>query len=113
MDSSAMDVLMNHDWPGNIRELMHLVESLVVIGTNDIITLSELPSSLISPAANSVLGIMADMDPLNLNLKNATALLEKRLIREALKQYKTTTAAAEAMGIDISTLSKKRKKYSI
>ena len=113
MDSSAMDVLMNHDWPGNIRELMHLVESLVVIGTNDIITLSELPSSLISPAANSVLGIMADMDPLNLNLKNATALLEKRLIREALKQYKTTTAAAEAMGIDISTLSKKRKKYGI
>ena len=38
MGASAMDVLMQHDWPGNIRELMHTIESLVVIGTNDVIT---------------------------------------------------------------------------
>lgn len=113
IDASAMDILLNHDWPGNIRELMHLMESLVVIGTNDVITPSELPSSLTAPGTDSILGMMADMDPRNLNLKDATALLEKRLICEALKQYKTTTAAAEAMGVDISTLSKKRKKYGI
>ena len=40
-------------------------------------------------------------------------MLEKRLICESLKQYGTTTAAAEAMGIDVSTLSKKRKRYGI
>lgn len=113
MDASAMDVLMRHDWPGNIRELMHMVESLVVIGTNDVITTEELPSSLTAPESDSVLGMISDMDPHNLNLKDATVLLEKRLICQALKLHKTTTAAAEAMGVDISTLSKKRKKYGI
>ena len=113
MGASAMDVLMQHDWPGNIRELMHTIESLVVIGTNDVITPAELPSSLTVPGGESVLGMISDMDSPDLNLKDATVLLEKRLICEALKRHKTTTAAAEAMGVDISTLSKKRKKYGI
>ena len=113
MGASAMDVLMQHDWPGNIRELMHTIESLVVIGTNDVITPAELPSSLTAPGGESVLGMISDMDSPDLNLKDATVLLEKRLICEALKRHKTTTAAAEAMGVDISTLSKKRKKYGI
>lgn len=112
MDASAMDILLNHSWPGNIRELMHLMESLVVIGTNDVITPAQLPSSLF-PGTDSVLGMIPDMEGADLNLKDATALLEKRIICEALKRHKTTTAAAEAMGIDISTLSKKRKKYGI
>ena len=94
MGASAMDVLMQHDWPGNIRELMHTIESLVVIGTNDVITPAELPSSLTAPGGESVLGMISDMDSPDLNLKDATA-------------------AAEAMGVDISTLSKKRKKYGI
>lgn len=113
MGASAMDVLMQHDWPGNIRELMHTIESLVVTGTNDVITPAELPSSLTVPGGESVLGMISDMDSPDLNLKDATVLLEKRLICEALKRHKTTTAAAEAMGVDISTLSKKRKKYGI
>ena len=53
------------------------------------------------------------MDAPDRNLKDATGRLENRLICEALKRHKTTTAAAEAMGVDISTLSKKRKKYGI
>ena len=57
--------------------------------------------------------MISDMDSPDLNLKDVTVLLEKRLICEALKRHKTTTAAAEAMGVDISTLSKKRKKYGI
>lgn len=113
IDASAMDVLLKHDWPGNIRELKHLVESLVVIGTNDVITPGELPSNLIPPETETVLEMAAYADSLGLDLKAATALLEKRLICQALKQYRTTTAAAQAMGIDISTLSKKRKKYGI
>ena len=102
MGASAMDVLMQHDWPGNIQELMHTIESLVVIGTNDVITPAELPSSLRCREVESVLGMISDMDSPDLNLKDATVLLEKAwLICEALKRHKTTTAASRSHGVDI------------
>ena len=114
MSAAAMDILLDYDWPGNIRELSHLAESLVVIGANNVISPEDLPSSLLPPAASRPSpGPTEAWDDSDLNLKAATVHLEKRLIREALKQHRTTTAAAQAMGIDISTLSKKRKKYGI
>ncbi len=115
ISSAAMDILLGYDWPGNIRELSHLAESLVVIGAANVITPEELPASF---RTASLLPQTSDCfpeawDTLDLNLKEATVKLEKELIREALKRHKTTTAAAQAMGIDVSTLSKKRKKYKI
>ena len=47
------------------------------------------------------------------NYKEAFTVFETSFIQRALEEYKTTTAAAQAMGIDVSTLSKKRKRYGI
>lgn len=112
-DPNVMDAFLKHIWPGNIRELNHVVENLVVISNSDEITLESLPSSLLPVKKSPDLQKIYDDSSNNLNLKDATIALEKWLIREALKKHKTTTAAAKAMGIDISTLSKKRKKYNI
>ncbi len=132
IDPLVMHILTSHSWPGNIRELNHIVENLVVISDTDIISLSALPPSLMPadvvvtfctddaqlqiqrqrPGFDHMLPESADT-PVNFNLKEATTQMEIQLILAALEKYKTTTAAAEAMGIDISTLSKKRKKYGI
>ncbi len=109
----AMDILLAHSWPGNIRELKHLVENLVVISSADAITPQELPLSFLRTQSGGLSHVAETVLHSGLNLKEATTMLEKRLICEALKQYGTTTAAAEAMGIDVSTLSKKRKRYGI
>lgn len=119
IDPAVMQVLLHYPWPGNIRELNHLMENLVVISDQDVISLPSLPAAMLSAASQN-----SESFPLftteneritmiDYNLKEATARMEKQLIGAALKTYKTTTAAANAMGIDISTLSKKRKKYGI
>lgn len=119
MDPAVMNILLQYPWPGNIRELNHLIENLVVISDQDMISLLSLPAAILSIASQnndpppSFAAEKEEMEDVDYNLKEATARMEKQLICAALKKYKTTTAAANAMGIDISTLSKKRKKYGI
>jgi DNA-binding NtrC family response regulator len=38
IDDSAMDVLYDHNYPGNIRELQHLIESAMILCKGDMIT---------------------------------------------------------------------------
>lgn len=109
IESDAMEQLLSYPWPGNIRELNHLIERLTVVGTSRRITSDQLPSAF-WPPENTESQKTAES---TLDLKEATAAMETALIQRALKQYRTTTAAAKAMGIDVSTLSKKRKRYGI
>jgi len=39
----ALDSLMKHDWPGNVRELSNLLERLLILHSNKIIDVTELP----------------------------------------------------------------------
>ena len=39
----ALDSLMQHDWPGNVRELSNLIERLLILHSNKIIDVAELP----------------------------------------------------------------------
>jgi transcriptional regulator with PAS, ATPase and Fis domain len=43
MSPEAMGALMEHNWPGNIRELENVIERLVVTGQNEIISPEDLP----------------------------------------------------------------------
>jgi DNA-binding NtrC family response regulator len=46
----AMDVLMAHRWPGNIRELKNVVERLVLKSSGQLIRPTDLPSDVFKPA---------------------------------------------------------------
>ena len=52
--SSAIDALMNYDWPGNIRELQNLIERLVLTVDDDCIDIDSLPEHInLTPSINS------------------------------------------------------------
>jgi formate hydrogenlyase transcriptional activator len=42
--SDAMEALVRHPWPGNIRELQNLIERAVILTEGDVLQLSALPS---------------------------------------------------------------------
>ena len=95
----AMDKLNRHQWPGNIRELQHAIENIVIMSESD--TISPEDVNLVSPTLSEDQG---------LNLET----VEKNTIRKALLKYKGnySTIAAE-LGISRTTLYHKIRKYGL
>jgi DNA-binding NtrC family response regulator len=99
ISQKAMEKLNRHQWPGNIRELQHAIENMVIMSESDIISPEDV--NLVSPAFSEEQG---------LNLET----VEKNTIRKALMKYKGnySTIAAE-LGISRTTLYHKIKKYGL
>jgi len=93
--------LMEHDFPGNIRELENIIEHAFVLCRGGLIELSHLPPHLRGTEGEVRSGL-----PSGLTL----AAMEKLLIRDALRRNKSNrAAAARELGIDTSTLFRKIK----
>src|SRR2546426_7246355 len=54
VDQEALGVLMNHPWKGNVRELEHVLESAMILGEGDAISLPDLPDYLVTATGESV-----------------------------------------------------------
>ncbi|MFH6600421.1 sigma-54 interaction domain-containing protein [Ectopseudomonas khazarica] len=100
----ALDALTDYDWPGNIRELINLVERLVVTCSAGSVELFDLPEEM--RAARG-----ARDDEHLLPLRKQVEHLERRLIRQALVQHKTTREAARVLGLSQATLVQKMKRW--
>ena len=93
-----------YDWPGNIRELINLTERLVVTVDQSLITLAQLPTEF---------SLRKSLKNNGHSLKEQVERLERKLIDEAIEEYGNTRSAANALGIDQSTLVKKQKRWRI
>lgn len=49
IDDEAVEALIAHDWPGNIRELENVIERAVVLSEGPALTLDDLPSEVSRP----------------------------------------------------------------
>ncbi len=103
VSGEAMSILAAYDWPGNIRELENVIERAVILSNGEI-RAEDLPSKLVSASEdNSTRGI-GNLPTLN--------EVERRYIRETLESVEDDKArAAEILGIDLSTLYRKLKRY--
>ena len=100
----ALDMLLDYNWPGNIREIESVIERVLLTSPDTVIQSSNIPDFIASYARN-----LNDKD---FNLKNALEFYEKRIILQAFEQYKTTTATARALGISQPSVVRKLKKYN-
>jgi sigma-54 specific flagellar transcriptional regulator A len=123
----AMEALARHDWPGNVRELENLMERLAVVAPAAIIGAADLPirgveSLPLAPrpgaapagvgATEPVLfGATLSLPEQGLNLRDAVAELEQRLIDLALERSDGVVAhAARLLGLGRTTLLEKLRK---
>ena len=99
----ARDAMMRYPWPGNLRELRNAIERAVILAPNSVIGLADLPSQVGSPARPGVgIGAAVTLDE-----------LEAEHIRRVLASTATMEEAAHVLGIDASTLYRKRKRYGL
>jgi two-component system, NtrC family, response regulator PilR len=122
ISSYAMQVLMNYDFPGNVRELENIIERGVAMESSNII----LPESL-SLSATARQGRQEDNANLpvfqaasgeeelfDIGLEKVVDNLEKRLITHALqKTNNSKIKAADLLQISFRSLRYKVKKYGI
>lgn len=105
----AMERLLHHDYPGNVRELENIMERAVIMAEDEIIRLEDLPPYLKTKPAEITLSTYDDLP-----LPEAVALLERTRIKEALKKSGgVKTKAAEMLGISERVLRYKLEKYGI
>lgn len=103
IDPEAMRILLDYQWPGNIRELQNVLEYAFVVGRGEVLRLSELPPEF--------------REPLIVVKKTEYAVMpvvetEKQAIEQALKQCQgKINQAAKLLGMSRATFWRKRKIY--
>ncbi|MGE1063314.1 sigma 54-interacting transcriptional regulator [Megasphaera paucivorans] len=96
--------LGERNWPGNIRELENVIETMVVLVPGNLLLPEHLPQKV---AEDSNPGIVVHgIQP----MKEAVQDVERQLLMQAAKKYKTTREMAHALGIDQATVSRKMNK---
>ena len=100
-----------YSWPGNVRELENVIERMMILCPNDIITLNDLPKGFKSNVDNV---LRLDGIPQGARLYETLEMVEKAMIQRALKLSNNVQShAAEMLGIGKSGLNQKIKKYSL
>lgn len=98
----AMQAMVSYEWRGNVRELQNAIERSVTL-SDDQIEVSHLP-----PKIREATVITNDLTGQTLTLDE----LERRYIVETLNRVRDDKAqAATLLGIDLSTLYRKLKRY--
>ena len=103
LSPEAAATLTRYSWPGNVRELRNAIERAVVLAPGDTIMPDHLPDNLF----REVLEMPAVSAPKNLEE------MERALIIRVLAESPTLEDAAQTLGINASTLWRKRKRYKI
>ncbi|MBI4378383.1 MAG: sigma-54-dependent Fis family transcriptional regulator [Nitrospinae bacterium] len=101
ISEEALDMLMNYHWPGNIRELENLIERLVVMGEGEEILKEDIPLEFHLSILDRKVPSISQSSILDVALES----FERNYILKTLEKVKwKRKAAAEVLGIPISTL---------
>lgn len=102
--AEARTAFLSYPWPGNVRELRNAIERGVIMTTGAQVGLADLPAQ-----------VGAGLPPTAMEIGGAVTLeqLEAEHIRRVLAATSTMEQAAAVLGIDPSTLYRKRKRYEL
>lgn len=108
---TALFALQRYDWPGNVRELQHLVEQLVVLTDSPVIETDDLPAQILQEThpKEKVQVVVKELIPLN----EAYQIMERELLRVALRTCKSARQIAKKLEVDHSTVLRKINRHKV
>ncbi len=106
IDDEAMAQLVAQDWPGNLRELRNVIERVSILCPEEVVRPQHLPVTGKAVVSESG-GALRVGHPVSLEA------LERAHIEAIVASATTLDAAAKTLGVDASTLYRKRKQYGL
>lgn len=101
----TLQLFQEYDWPGNVRQLENIIERLVIITEEKIVSPYYLPPEFKTNHRIPIEGIKP--------LKEAREETEMKMIQLALNKYGSIRKAAKYLEVDHSTIVRKMKKYKV
>ncbi len=101
----VMEALQNYEWPGNVRELENTLERSVVVASQNILEIRNLPAHFINNDTKNAEKIEYDFMTLS--------EIEKKAIKDGLQKVDSIAELARLLGISRSTLYRKMKEYDL
>ena len=103
IEPDAMRLLLDYEWPGNIRELRNVIEYASAVSREQVLTVNDLPPEFFEEKSIK-----------RLPRKNITLESEKQKIKQALFECDANLdLTAELLNMSRTTLWRKRKKYDL
>ncbi len=99
---NVIDLLIKHNWPGNIREFEHTIEKALILCENDVIKQEDIQiNQALSTETSQTRTFNLDTN-------------EKRIIQDALRKFNyNISETSNQLGITRATLYRKMKKHGI
>lgn len=108
------DFLMEYNWPGNIRELEHLIERMALMTEGPVISPNLIPPEMQTAASRNLLPITAGEEPLQDALKIHMEEMEKKIVTRCLEECDgNVTKAAQKLGLSRKGLQLKMIKHNL
>ncbi|MGW6662986.1 MULTISPECIES: sigma 54-interacting transcriptional regulator [Peribacillus] len=111
---STYEILIQHKWSGNVRELENLIERLILTSEDSIIFPGFLPSHFHGQESLEKIDDTLMIDNMMVDdsdLNTALEQVEKWMMMKASKQCKSTYEMAKFLGISQPSVVRKMKKY--
>lgn len=103
ISNTALDKLKNYYWPGNIRELQHTIERVIIMSESETLQ----PGDFYFPSNDSKVN---ENEPVNYHLEEAEKLL---IIKAVSKHGGNLTKAAKELGLTRASLYRRLEKYGL
>jgi transcriptional regulator with PAS, ATPase and Fis domain len=104
ISTEVESIFQNYLWPGNIREMENLVQSLIITNQKGIIEVGDLPNHMLPSA------ISKDN---NLSLTEILDNIERELLKKALDSHESILDVAKYFKVDRTTIFRKIRKYGL
>jgi len=108
----CIEVFMDYDWPGNVREIKNVVERCVVLTQDDVVTPDSIPNRILQGKTIYPVGSGEDSQIIQIPVGTSLEEVERRLIDRTLSSVDNNkTEAAKILGFSRKTLHNKLDKY--